>query len=35
MGLAGLRDRIESLGGTFSARTRPEGGTELLMALES
>lgn len=35
MGLAGLRDRVESLGGTFVARTRPEGGTELVMTLEA
>ena len=35
LGLAGLRDRVESLGGTFSARTHPEGGTELSMTLET
>lgn len=35
MGLAGLRDRVESLGGTFVARTHPKGGTELSMLLET
>lgn len=35
MGLGGLRDRVESLGGTFVARTRPEGGTEILMLLDT
>lgn len=35
MGLAGLRDRVESLGGTFAALTRPDGGTELSMTLEA
>ena len=34
MGLAGLRDRVESLGGSFVARTRPEGGAEIIMTLE-
>ncbi|MFF2144504.1 GAF domain-containing protein [Kitasatospora sp. NPDC058190] len=29
-GLANLADRAAALGGTFAARTRPEGGTELL-----
>ncbi|MGW2248701.1 GAF domain-containing protein [Kitasatospora sp. NPDC001660] len=29
-GLANLADRATALGGTFTARTRPEGGTELL-----
>lgn len=35
LGLSGLRDRIESLGGTFIARTHPDSGTELSMALET
>jgi len=35
MGLSGLRDRIESLGGTFAARNRPEGGTEIAMTLDT
>ena len=35
MGLPGLRDRVESLGGIFTARTHPEGGTELSMILET
>ncbi|WP_210529237.1 sensor histidine kinase [Rubellimicrobium arenae] len=35
MGLAGLRDRVESLGGTFVARTRPDSGTEIAMTLET
>jgi signal transduction histidine kinase len=35
MGLAGLRDRVESLGGTFLARTREGGGTEIAMTLET
>jgi signal transduction histidine kinase len=35
MGLGGLRDRVESLGGTFVARTRPEGGTEISMLLDT
>lgn len=35
MGLGGLRDRVESLGGTFVARTRPEGGTEISMTLDT
>lgn len=35
LGLPGLRDRVESLGGVFSARTHPEGGTELTMTLET
>ncbi|MGL4281697.1 MAG: sensor histidine kinase [Albidovulum sp.] len=35
MGLAGLRDRVESLGGTFSARNRTDGpGAEIIMELE-
>lgn len=33
MGLAGLRDRIEALGGTFTMANRPEGGAELRMTL--
>jgi signal transduction histidine kinase len=35
LGLGGLRDRVESLGGTFVARTRPGGGTEIAMTLET
>ncbi|TNC62083.1 sensor histidine kinase [Rubellimicrobium roseum] len=35
MGLSGLRDRVESLGGTFAARSRPEGGAEIIMTLET
>ena len=35
LGLAGLRDRVESLGGTFVARTHPLGGTELCMTLDA
>ncbi len=35
LGLSGLRDRVESLGGTFVARSRSEGGTEILMTLET
>lgn len=35
MGLAGLRDRVESLGGSFLARNRPGGGTEIAMTLET
>ncbi len=35
MGLAGLRDRVESLGGTFLLRDRPGGGTEIAMTLET
>lgn len=35
MGLAGLRDRVESLGGTFTARNRADGpGAEIIMELE-
>jgi signal transduction histidine kinase len=34
MGLAGLRDRVESLGGTFNAQTMPGGGAELRMELD-
>jgi signal transduction histidine kinase len=35
LGLSGLRDRVESLGGSFVARTRPGGGTEIAMTLDS
>lgn len=35
LGLPGLRDRVESLGGIFAARTHPKGGTELRMTLET
>jgi signal transduction histidine kinase len=35
MGLQGLRDRVESLGGAFEARPRPGGGTEIAMTLET
>jgi len=35
LGLAGLRDRVESLGGIFSGRTHPDGGTELIMTIET
>jgi signal transduction histidine kinase len=34
MGLSGLQDRVESLGGTFAMRDRPGGGAELTMELE-
>lgn len=35
MGLAGLRDRVESLGGTFLSRNRTDGqGAEIIMELE-
>ena len=34
LGLAGLADRVESLGGQFSARNRPGGGAELVMTLD-
>jgi signal transduction histidine kinase len=34
LGLSGLRDRVESLSGTFSIRTHPDGGTELSMTIE-
>lgn len=35
MGLAGLRDRVESLGGVFTARNRTDGpGAEIIMELE-
>lgn len=34
MGLAGLRDRVEALGGTFETLNRPQGGAELRMTLE-
>lgn len=33
LGLAGLRDRVESLGGAFEARNRPDGGAEIAMTL--
>ncbi len=35
MGLSGLRDRVESLGGSFVARTHPGGGAELTMTLDT
>ncbi|SFH51651.1 Signal transduction histidine kinase [Palleronia marisminoris] len=35
LGLEGLRDRVESLGGTFSARAQAGGGTQLTMSLET
>jgi signal transduction histidine kinase len=35
MGLSGLQDRVESLGGTLTARNLPEGGAELVMELET
>ena len=35
MGLSGLRDRVESLGGTFVAQNRPGGGTEIAMTLDT
>lgn len=35
LGLSGLRDRVESLGGSFAARSRPDGGTEIAMTLET
>jgi signal transduction histidine kinase len=35
LGLNGLRDRVESLGGTFVARNRAGGGTELIMTLDT
>jgi signal transduction histidine kinase len=35
MGLAGLRDRVESLGGTFRAATREGGGAEVALTLET
>ncbi len=34
LGLKGLQDRVESLGGTFEARDRPGGGAEISMELE-
>ena len=34
MGLSGLRDRVEALGGTFTARDRPDGGAELAMEVD-
>lgn len=33
LGLAGLKERVESLGGAFSIANRPDGGTELTMKL--
>ncbi len=33
LGLSGLRDRVESLSGTFAVSTHPEGGTELTMTI--
>lgn len=35
MGLSGLQDRVESLGGTLTRRNLPEGGAELAMELET
>ncbi len=35
MGLSGLQDRIESLGGTMVMQNRPDGGAELSMELET
>ena len=35
MGLPGLRDRVESLGGTFTTQDRPGGGTEIAMTLDT
>jgi signal transduction histidine kinase len=34
LGLAGLRDRVESLGGSFALRLRDGGGTEIAMTIE-
>ena len=34
LGLAGLADRVESLGGHFAARNRADGGAELVMTLD-
>lgn len=34
LGLAGLADRVESLGGQFTARNRAGGGAELVMSLD-
>ena len=34
LGLAGLADRVESLGGQFAARSRAGGGAELVMTLD-
>lgn len=34
LGLAGLADRVESLGGSFEARNRPGGGAELVMTVD-
>ena len=34
LGLSGLRDRVESLGGRFCAEVKPEGGTRLSMELD-
>jgi signal transduction histidine kinase len=34
LGLAGLADRVESLGGQFVARNRADGGAELVMTLD-
>lgn len=34
LGLTGLRDRVESLGGTLTMRPRDGGGTELVMTLD-
>lgn len=33
LGLAGLRDRVESLGGAFEAKNRSDGGVEITMTL--
>jgi signal transduction histidine kinase len=35
LGLSGLRDRVESLGGRFAIAPRDGGGTEVAMVLES
>lgn len=35
LGLSGLRDRVESLGGSFTAASRPEGGSEITMMLDT
>ena len=34
LGLMGVADRVESLGGQFSARNRDGGGAELVMTLD-
>ena len=35
LGLSGLRDRVESLGGTFTISSHPQDGTEIMMTLET